>query len=430
MPKLSPTMERGVIVKWHKKEGDPIQEGDVLFEVATDKSTVEYQAIDKGFLRQIIVKEGKEAALNDPVAIFTKTKDESFDSFSKTPASNSEQESNEKKSQALSEQHTSEIKDTSPKKQVDAPLTMKGTGFAPEPPLTHYQFNWKGDSSVFASPLAKKLAREKNIDLTSIKGSGPGGRIVSQDIEAGVSQTWGNFASKRIPSILPGSYEEEDISPMRRAIGERLASSKTFIPHFYVQQMIDMTKIIDIRNALKELGIKVTYNDFIVRASALALRGHPEINSGFNSVDQKIIRFKTVDIAIAVSVPDGLLTPIIRHADYKNLGQLASEVKTLASLAHSNKLSPEQYRGGSFTLSNLGMFGIENFQAVINPPQAAILAVGGINDHVFIRENTMIPSKALRVSLSADHRVVDGADAAKFLDSLKQLLENPAVLLL
>ncbi len=430
MPKLSPTMERGVIVKWHKKEGDPIEEGDVLFEVATDKSTVEYQAIDKGFLRQIIVKEGKEAALNDPVAIFTKTKDESFDAFSKTPLSNSEQESKEEKSQTQSEQDASEIKDTPPREPVETPTSIKATGFAPEPPLTHYQFNWKGDSSVLASPLAKKLAREKNIDLTSIKGSGPGGRIVSQDIETGVSGTWGNFASKRIPSILPGSYEEEDISLMRRAIGERLASSKTFIPHFYVQQMIDMAKIIDIRNALKESGIKVTYNDFIVRASALALRRHPEINSGFNSVDQKIIRFKTVDIAIAVSIPDGLLTPIIRHADYKSLGQLASEVKTLASLAHSNKLSPEQYRGGSFTLSNLGMFGIENFQAVINPPQAAILAVGGINDHVFIRENKTIPGKVLRVSLSSDHRVIDGADAAKFLDSLKQLLENPAILLL
>lgn len=429
MPKLSPTMESGVIVKWHKKEGDPIQEGDVLFEVATDKSTVEYQAIDQGFLRQIIVKEGKEAALNDPVAIFTKTKDETFEVFSKASESNSEHGSKEKKNQTPSLQESSE-KSKSPAKQMETPITMKGTGFAPEPPLTHYQFNWKGDNSVFASPLAKKLAREKNIDLTSIKGSGPGGRIVSRDVETGISQTWGNFASKRMPSVLPGSYEEEDISPMRRAIGERLASSKTFIPHFYVQQLIDMTKIIDVRNALKESGIKVTYNDFILRATALALRKHPQINSGFNSIDQKIIRFKTIDIAIAVSIPDGLITPIIRHADYKNLAELASEVKTLVSLAQSNKLSPEQYRGGSFTLSNLGMFGIENFQAVINPPQAAILAVGGINDHVFVHENKMIPGKAMRISLSVDHRVIDGADAAKFLDSLKQLLETPAILLL
>lgn len=429
MPKLSPTMESGVIVKWHKKEGDRIQEGDVLFEVATDKSTVEYQALDQGFLRQIIVKEGKEAALNDPVAIFTKTKDETFEAFSKASESNSEHRSKEKKNQTPSLQENSE-KSKSPVKQMETPITMKGTGFAPEPPLTHYQFNSKGDNRVFASPLAKKLAREKNIDLTSIKGSGPGGRIVSRDVDAGISQTWGNFASKRMPSVLPGSYEEEDISPMRRAIGERLASSKTFIPHFYVQQLIDMTKIIDVRNALKESEIKVTYNDFILRATALALRKHPQINSGFNSIDQKIIRFKTIDIAIAVSIPDGLITPIIRHADYKNLAELASEVKTLVSLAQSNKLSPEQYRGGSFTLSNLGMFGIENFQAVINPPQAAILAVGGINDHVFVDENKMIPSKAMRISLSVDHRVIDGADAAKFLDSLKQLLETPAILLL
>lgn len=420
MPKLSPTMEKGVIVKWHKKEGDAIQEGDLLFEVATDKATVEYQAIDKGYLRQIIVTEGKEAALNDPVAIFTATKDESFDSYSKE---NQKPVSDEKKSET-------------PTERVQTPLqeakssTVSRTGFAPEPPLTQYQFNWKENSKLFASPLAKKLAAEKNVDLASIKGSGPGGRVVSKDVEAGISQTWSSFTSKGLPSIPPGTYEEEDMSPMRRAIGDRLASSKTFIPHFYVQQMIDMAKIIDIRNALKESGIKVTYNDFMLRAVALALRKHPEINSGFNSVDQKIIRFKTIDVAVAVSVPDGLFTPIIRHADYKNLGQLAAEVKTLVKKAQEGKLSPEQYRGGSFTISNLGMFGIENFQAVINPPQAAILAVGGMSDHIFVREDRMIPSKVIRVSLSSDHRVIDGTDAAKFLDSLKQLLENPAVLLL
>lgn len=420
MPKLSPTMEKGVIVKWHKKEGDAIQEGDILFEVATDKATVEYQAIDKGFLRQIIVGEGKEAALNDPVAIFTPTKDEAFDSYSKeSPKSVSEEKKSEappKKSKVLAKEEKTQV--------------ISGAKFAPEPPLTHYQFNWKKDSNLFASPLAKKLASEKNIDLSSIKGSGPGGRVVSKDVEKGVSQTWNTFTSKGIPSIPPGTYEEEEMSPMRRAIGERLASSKTFIPHFYVQQMIDMTKIIDTRNALKELGIKVTYNDFMLRAVALALRQHPEINSGFNSVDQKIIRFKTIDVAIAVSVKDGLFTPIVRHADYKNLGQLAAEVKSLANLAHSGKLSPEEYRGGSFTISNLGMFGVENFQAVINPPQAAILAVGGVSDHIYVREDRMVPSKVMRVSLSADHRVIDGVDAAKFLDSLKQLLENPAVLLL
>ncbi|MGL4347892.1 MAG: pyruvate dehydrogenase complex dihydrolipoamide acetyltransferase [Chlamydiales bacterium] len=420
MPKLSPTMEKGVIVKWHKKEGDSIQEGDVLFEVATDKATVEYQAIDKGFLRQIIVAEGKEADLNDPVAIFTATKDESFDSYSKE---NQQSVSDEKKSEIP----TQTIE--SPAKEEKSQL-VSGAKFAPEPALTHYQFNWKEDSNVFASPLAKKLASEKNIDLASIKGSGPGGRVISKDVESGMPQAWSTFASKRIPTIAPGTYEEEEISPMRRAIGERLASSKTFIPHFYVQQMIDMAKIIDIRNGFKELGIKVTYNDFMLRAVALTLREHPQINSGFNSIDQKIIRFKTIDIAIAVSVPDGLFTPIVRHADYKDLGQLAAEVKTLVNLAHNNKLSPEQYRGGSFTISNLGMFGIENFQAVINPPQAAILAVGGMGDHIFVREDRMVPSKVIRVSLSADHRVIDGVDAAKFLDSLRQFLENPAILLL
>ena len=420
MPKLSPTMDKGVIVKWHKKEGDAINEGDLLFEVATDKATVEYHAIDKGYLRQIIVGEGKEAALQDPLAVFTATKDEPFDSYSP------------EKPNSLPDEKES----TSSQKKIEIPTKEEntqqivGAKFAPEPPLTHYQFNWKKEGNVFASPLAKKLASEKNIDLTSVKGSGPGGRIVSTDVKDGISKSWSAFSSKQIPTTPPGTYEEEEISPMRRAIGERLASSKTFIPHFYVQQMIDMTKIIDMRNALKESGIKVTYNDFMVRAVALALREHPEINSGFNSRDQKIIRFKTIDIAIAVSVTDGLFTPIVRHADYKNLGQLATEVKTLASLAEQGKLLPEQYRGGSFTISNLGMFGVENFQAVINPPQAAILAVGGISDHIYVHEDRMIPSKIIRVSLSADHRVIDGVHSAQFLNSLKQLLEYPAVLLL
>lgn len=424
MPKLSPTMERGVIVKWHKKEGDAIREGDVLFEVATDKATIEYQAIDRGFLRQIIVVEGKEALLNDPVAIFTTTKDESFDSFAKEKIPDEQHVFDEKNSKTPTE------KDRVPAKKEEKTHTISGAGFVPEPPLTHYQFNWKEDGSIFASPLAKKLASENNIDLTSIKGSGPGGRIVSKDVNTGLSQTWSNFTSKSIPTIPPGTYEEENMSPMRRAIGDRLAESKTFIPHFYVQQMIDMKKIIDIRNSLKESGLNVTYNDFILRAVALALREHPEVNSGFNSVNQKIIRFKTIDVAIAVSIPDGLFTPIIRHADYKNLGQLATEVKTLVKLAQVGKLAPEQYRGGSFTISNLGMFGIENFQAVINPPQAAILAVGGISDHIFVREDRMIPSKVLRVSLSSDHRVIDGTDAAKFLVCVQQFLENPARLLL
>lgn len=421
MPKLSPTMETGVIVKWHKKEGDAIEEGDLLFEVATDKATVEYHAIDKGFLRQIIVKEGKEAALHDPVAIFTITKEEPFNAYSEE----------KQKSLSLEKESITPTKkiEATPKKEEKSQQIV-GARFAPEPPLTNYQFNWKKDGDVFASPLAKKLAREKNIDLTSIKGSGPGGRVVSKDIESGVSERWSAFTSEQVPSIPPGTYEEEEISPMRRAIGERLASSKTFIPHFYVQQMIDMSKIIDTRNTLKELGITVTYNDFILRAVALALRQHSEINSGFNSVNQKIIRFKTIDIAIAVSVTEGLFTPIVRHADYKNLGQLAAEVKTLARLAQSGKLSPEQYRGGSFTISNLGMFSVENFQAVINPPQAAILAVGGITDHIYLQEDRMIPSKVLRVSLSADHRVIDGVDGAKFLKSVKYLLENPAILLL
>ena len=213
-------------------------------------------------------------------------------------------------------------------------------------------------------------------------------------------------------------------------IGQRLQESKTFIPHFYTTQEIHVDPMVSLRAELSSVGLKVSYNDLMLRAVALALREHPNVNSGFNTVNQSIIRFKTIDISVAVSVPAGLITPIIRHADFKNLGQLSSEMKVLASKAKEGKLSREEYTGGSFTISNLGMFGISEFVAIINPPQAAILAVGGIEDRAIVKEGKIVAGKTMRITLSADHRVLDGADAAKFLKTLQKFLESPSLLLL
>jgi len=220
------------------------------------------------------------------------------------------------------------------------------------------------------------------------------------------------------------------MSPMRKAIGEKLQASKTFIPHFYIQQDIDVEPMITLREQLKAGGIKVTFNDFIMRAVALSLKEHPVINSGFNSDGSKIVRFKTIDIAVAVSIDEGLITPIVRHVDYKNLGQISSEVRHLAGLAKDGKLQPHQYRGGSFTVSNLGMFGIHDFQAIINPPQVSILSVGGMRDCPVVKDGQVVPGKRMMISLSSDHRVVDGADGARFIVTVQKYLENPTILLI
>ena len=232
------------------------------------------------------------------------------------------------------------------------------------------------------------------------------------------------------PPSLQEPYEEESLTPIRKVIAQRLQEAKSFIPHFYVSQEIKAEALFEIREQLRNWEIKLTYNDFVVRACALALRKHPNVNSGFNTANNSLIRFKTIDIAIAVSIPIGLITPIVRHADYKNLGELSTEVRQLAKRAKDGKLDPQEYKGGSFTISNLGMYGITDFQAIINPPHAAILAVSGILDRPVIRNGNVVPGKVMNMTLSADHRVVDGVAAAQFLKTVQAYLENPAGLLL
>lgn len=427
MPKLSPTMEEGTIAKWHKKVGDKVVSGEVIVEVATDKATIEYNALDAGFLRKILVEEGKLAQVNQPIAVFTEKADESIEGYvpegilpaltalKETPAHKPPEETR-----------------TKPAASVGS-STLQQPAFVPEPPLESYEFQFPTEapaSRTRASPLAKKLAKEKGIDLTTIKGSGPSGRVTSRDLDLGMPDQMVTFGRREMPEVVPGTFEEVPMSPMRKVIAQRLSQAKTFIPHIYVRQEIDAGPIVEAREQLKNGNLKVTFNDFVIRASALALRECPGVNSGFNSVNQSIILFKTIDISVAVTVDAGLITPIVRHADYKNLGEISAEIKELASRAKTGKLQPEEYKGGSFTISNLGMFGITDFCAIINPPQSSILAVGGIEEVPRVKNGQVVVGKKMALVLSTDHRVVDGAEAAKFLKAIQKYLENPALILI
>jgi len=412
MPKLSPTMEEGTIVKWQKKEGDFVEAGETLLEIATDKATVEHAALDEGYLRKILVQEEGVATINQPIALFTEGLDEAIPEV--------EIEVEEEEAPPPEE----EKPPPAPKAE-----TVTGPSFVPEPPLEEYAFRGAPEGRVVASPLAKKIAKEEGLDLSTLQGSGPGGRITREDLARAQPKSSVAFDRHEMPTEVPGSYEEETLTPMRKIVGQRLQQAKTFVPHFYVSQEIDAGALVALREQLKSYGVKVSFNDLIVRATALTLRQYPELNSGFNTETHKIIRFKTIDISIAVSVEGGLITPVVRHADYKSVGQLSVEIKELSKKARAGKLMPEEYKGGSFTISNLGMFGVSSFIAVINPPQSSILAISGIRDLPVVREGRVEPGKVMTVTISCDHRVVDGLDAAKFLGTLKECLEAPTGLL-
>jgi len=409
MPKLSPTMERGTIATWHKREGDPIETGDLLFEVATDKATIEFRALDPGYLRQILVENGGEALVGMDVAIFTETPDEEIIVAKKE-----------------------EIKEAAlPKKEEvsEKPSTVSVSEpqFIPEPPLENYVFE-RPLAKVNASPLAKKLAKEKGLDLSSVKGSGPGGRIVSRDLDmaqkAGFQRGEIDFKKK------PGSFVEEPISQVRQVIAKRLQEAKSFIPHFYIRQKMNAEPLVRFREELKEVGVHVTVNDCIVRASALALVEHPKLNSCFHSEHKTLVCFETIDVCVAVSLSDGLITPIIRYANYKSLQEISLEVRSLAKKARSGKLELHEFRGGSFTVTNLGMYGVTDFQAILNPPQAGVLAVSGIREAPVLKKGHVVPGKVMNITLSVDHRIIDGVLAAQFIKTLQKYIENPTSLLL
>lgn len=395
MPKLSPTMEDGTIAVWHKKEGERVEAGDLLFEVATDKATVEHTALDEGWLRKILVQNGGSAVVNQPVAIFSEEENENIDNFQIDEGA---QQASDVSSQPIPQPTA-----------ISEPQTAEVVG-----------------DRILASPLAKKLAKERGIDLRFLRGTGPNKRIMSRDLDTQPTTR----PSAQASTLSAGVYTIETLTPVRKVIAQRLQEAKATIPHFYAQMTVDAQPLVHFREQLKNSGVQVSVNDCIVKACALALKEHPAVNSGFNVKDNTLIRYQTVDVAVAVSIAAGLITPIVKHADRKSLAEVSAEIRSLAKRAKDGKLALDEFQGGSFTVSNLGMFGISNFQAIINPPQAAILAVGAILDLPVVKDGVVIAGKVINLTLSVDHRVVDGVAAAEFLSVVKKIVENPVGLIL
>jgi pyruvate dehydrogenase E2 component (dihydrolipoamide acetyltransferase) len=401
MPKLSDTMNEGTLVKWLKKAGDRIEVGDILAEVETDKATMEMEAFDDGVLVEIIVPEGGVVKVGERLAVVDggSSPAEPAAAPAAKPA-------------------------PSPK-----PAPTSATPLTPKPRAAANP----GGPRAKASPLAKKIALERGVDLAGISGSGPGGRIVAADVPEKAARP--SAAASSWPATTPSSDADKRVplSGMRRTIAERLLASKTQIPHFYLSLEIDAAPLValrkDINAAAEAQGTpKVTVNDFVLLATARAAALHQKINSSFSG--DSVVEYATVNLSVAIAVEDGLITPVIRDAQNLTLREISSVVKDLAVRARAKKLKPEEYQGGTVTVSNLGAFGIESFYAIINPPQAAILAVGAIvKKPVVNAQDQVVAGQRMVLGLSGDHRVVDGAAGAEFLASLKKSLETPATLL-
>jgi pyruvate dehydrogenase E2 component (dihydrolipoamide acetyltransferase) len=402
-------MVEGEIAEWKVEEGKSYKSGDVLFTAQTDKSVVEFNAIDDGIVRKILKQNHSVCKVGDPIAIVTDEMSEDFQDLLKEFETSTTVAKSEQVKEGSNEPAAAEVS-AKPSMSAEPEFTFA--------PAIESIPTYAPKDYPYATPYAKHLAEQTKKDLRGVQGSGYQGLVTSKDVEKAPSANYVKFRSKVVPDHPSGSFESIPMSAMRKAIGKRLQQSKQFIPHFYVTHIVDTAKLADTRQQLKEFGIDCTINDFILRATALALREHPQINSGFDSKNQAIVLFKTVDISVAVSIPDGLMTPIVRHADFKSIEEISKEVKHLAKKAKDGTLQPQEYQGGSFTLSNLGMFGVDSFMPIINPPQAAILGVAGAIDG------------KMKLTLAADHRVIDGADAAKFLGTLKKFLENPSILVL
>ncbi|HAE14835.1 MAG: pyruvate dehydrogenase complex dihydrolipoamide acetyltransferase [Chitinophagales bacterium] len=412
MPRMSDTMTEGVFVEWHKKVGDKVKSGDVLAEVETDKATMELESYNNGVLLYIGVEAGKAAPVDSVIAIIGK-EGEAFQELL---------DAAQKEAPAAEKSAEEPVKEE-PKKETPAPR--------PEPVQETITFQENGDGRVKASPLAKKMAAEKGIALTQVSGSGDGGRIVRRDIENFVPGTETSEVAPviNIPAYIgEESFEEVAVSQMRKTIAGRLSQSKFTAPHFYLTISVDMSNAMDARKRMNENSpVKISFNDIIVKASALALRRHPGVNSSW--LGDKIRINHHVHIGVAVAINDGLVVPVIRFADGKSLSAISAETGDLAKRARDRKLQPQDWEGNTFTISNLGMMGIEEFTAIINPPDACILAVGGISEVPVVKNGQIVPGHVMKMTMSCDHRVVDGATGAAFLQTLKGFLENPVSML-
>ncbi|GBF37431.1 pyruvate dehydrogenase complex dihydrolipoamide acetyltransferase [Leptospira johnsonii] len=433
MTQLSPTMSEGVLVKWLKKKGDSVAIGEILAEVETDKAVMEMEAFDSGVLLEILAQEGAKLPVGAPVAIIGKAGEDITSLLSEAKSRSSASAT----STPAPSPAASPTASPAPKKQetvVSSTVSEEEEEEAPAPkesPVSRGLSPGALEGRVKASPLAKRLAQETGIDLSKIRGSGPDGRIIKRDIENGIS----SFSASGTSPFAGGHIQEEKlpISGMRKTIASRLVHSKTHQPHFYLDMEIDADALVHLRenfnSDLKESGeeIKLSINDFIIRASALALLKVPEVNSSWR--EDHILKHGRVDVGVAVSIEGGLITPYVRNADKRSVLEIGRTVKELASRARERKLKPEEFSDGTFTVSNLGMFGVNRFAAVINEPEAAILAVGNVVSKPVLKNGSIVPGKTLSVCLSCDHRVVDGAVGAGWLEVFRNFLEHPLRLL-
>lgn len=429
MPKLSPTMEEGQLARWLKKEGDKVSMGEPLAEIDTDKATMEMQALSNGVLRKILVQEGESAPLGQPIAIIGEP-DEDISQLLKGA------EPAQPAPEAAAEPAKLPDSDTVPaEKEAAAKPELSGDGKKDGKPVA--------GGRMLVSPIAARMAAEAGVNLSSLQGSGPGGRIVKRDIEAAMSEKKPASSAaapklRPMPSVKaekgvaygPSGYRDEPLSEMRRTIARRLVTSIGPVPHFFLTIEIEMDRAADMRQQVNSLypDVKLSLNDIIIKVAAAALIQHPQVNASFQ--DKTVRYYEHADIGVAVATENGLITPVVRSADLKSLLDIAAEVRELAGRARERKLKPEEYLGATFSISNLGMFGIDEFTAVINPPEAAILAVGAMSPKPVAKDGEIEIHQMMRVTMSCDHRVVDGAVGAQFLQTFKQILENPLYLFL
>jgi pyruvate dehydrogenase E2 component (dihydrolipoamide acetyltransferase) len=452
MEALSPTMEEGRLVRWAKNEGDQIKSGDVLAEVETDKAVMELVARGDGVLRKRLANEGDASPVGTLLAVIA-APDENIDSIiaaAATAPKPAEPAAAAPPSSVPATQGQSQGEASMPPQEKPQPAAARVAAPPPPPPPRRAAVgagtrapsqrdgghvpapsaapNGTG-GRVRSSPLARRLASEGGIELGAVQGSGPGGRVVKRDIEAAMASGGGAGPRRRATVPRPeGDYYDVPLTQIRKTIARRLAESLGPIPTFYLTAEFDMGRAADMRAALAEMGdeYKVSFNDIVLKATALALAEHPEVNALW--LGDGIRHFNRVHLALAVAVEDGLITPVIFDADQKHLADISQEAKQLAGLARDRRLTPEQYTGGTFSVSNLGMFGIDHFTAIINPPEAGIIAVGGVEDKAVVVDGEIAARKRMRVTMSCDHRVIDGATGAKFLQTLRRYLENPLLL--
>lgn len=442
MPSLSPTMEEGVLAKWLVKEGDFIKPGMMLCSVETDKTTVDYESMDEGFLRKIIIPGGSPAKVNQLIAVLTEAKDEDITEYL------------EKEIKKNQDQLAAKGAKAAPAVPTPAPIAAAANGasparaaYSPAPTATAVAEPAPTGGRVKASPLARRMAEEAGISLQGVAGSGPNGRVIRHDIEnyqppkaapaAPAAATGSGKAKAEGPVQRPlyGSLapilptQDIALNMMRKTIGKRLLESSQGTPEFFVTMKVEMGAINGLRAQLNRApGYKVSVNDIVTKATAFALREFPVVNSSYHG--DFIRQNSNIDICVAVSIEGGLITPIVRDADQKGLGLISTEIKALVAKAKAGKLAPDEYQGGTFTISNLGMYGVDEFTAIINPPQTAILAVGGISQELYLDNGVAKQRDVMKLTMTSDHRVIDGALAAQFLSALKSLLENPVWLML